>query len=616
MATEIVSAERLTRAKWLISSTAATSYFVPLRLTEETLLAMVQSQDVQLDSSCIVLEAGNPVAFAMLAARGRTRSIGGMGVVATARGRVSAASQCRRCYGARATLGLESVDLEVLEANVWASRLYEVLGFRDVRRLDVLERLPAAAPTASHSATALGVAEALDAHARLYTLRAPWQRAHVVLERAVSMLTAKCVRRDGGLVGGHRVPPGRMNACHCCLGPKAVTARCLAIWSLPCAPSMRTRKVSFSTSLEDDPGREALARAGFEVRFRQREMRVAAPFPEGRLLQPETLMEPIEGVQLRVHPTRVDLPVVSSCRTLTERPYTESSSRSADLSPRGTVMKTPFLALLILGSAISTAHAQVSQEWVARYASPTPYSDVPYAMTVDAAGHVYVTGTTATSTGGNDWATIKYNSAGAQEWLRTLDGGGSDAAFAITTDEAGNVYVTGSSAGGFYFMTAKYSAAGDQLWVQSFTTIGEGDAGVDIALDHEGNVYVTGYNMETSLDIITIKYSPGGAELWVRRYDSGNGEDVPAAIACDASGIYVTGRSGSRLHHDQVRLQRRPAVGAELQRRTRLRCGGSVDRRRGRQSLRHRTEHRVRHQRRLRDDQVRRRGHSAVGPPI
>ena len=207
-------------------------------------------------------------------------------------------------------------------------------------------------------------------------------------------------------------------------------------------------------------------------------------------------------------------------------------------------MKTPLLALLILGSAISTAQAQVTQEWVARHASPTTQNDVPYAMTVDASGRIYVTGTVSTA-GPNDWGTIKYNSAGVQEWLRTLDGGGNDAAVAIKTDGAGNVYATGWSAGGFYFMTAKYNAAGDRLWVQTFTTIGEGDAGVDLAVDHEGNVYVTGYNMETSLDIITIKYSPGGAELWVRRYDSGNGEDVPAAIACDAAGIYVAGRSGS-----------------------------------------------------------------------
>ena len=212
-------------------------------------------------------------------------------------------------------------------------------------------------------------------------------------------------------------------------------------------------------------------------------------------------------------------------------------------------MKIPFLALLILGFAFSVAQAQVSQEWVERYASPTSWNDVPYAMTVGADGHVYVTGTTATSTGGNDWATIKYTPAGVQAWLRTLDGGGSDAAVAITTDDAGNVYVTGSSAGGLYSMTAKYNAAGDQLWIQSFTTIGEGDAGVDIALDHDGNVYVTGYNVETltGFDIVTIKYSPGGAELWVRRFDSANGEDVPAAIACDASGIYVTGRSGGAI---------------------------------------------------------------------
>ena len=207
-------------------------------------------------------------------------------------------------------------------------------------------------------------------------------------------------------------------------------------------------------------------------------------------------------------------------------------------------MKTPSLALLLLGLAISTAQAQVSEGWVARYASATPWSDIPYAMTVDDAGHVYVTGTTAT-TGSNDWATIKYNAAGVQEWLRTTDGGGNDAAAAIVTDEAGNVFVTGSSAGGLYSMTAKYSPTGAQLWVQSFTTIGEGDAGVDIAVDHEGTANVVGYNVEsdTGFDIVTIKYSASGVELWMRRYDFGSGEDVPAAIACDESGIYVTGRS-------------------------------------------------------------------------
>jgi len=212
-------------------------------------------------------------------------------------------------------------------------------------------------------------------------------------------------------------------------------------------------------------------------------------------------------------------------------------------------MKTPLILLVLALVPTSTARAQVLQEWVARYASPTSWSDVPYAIASDAVGNVYVTGTTATASGGDDWATIKYNSAGVQQWLRTQNGGGNDAAVAIDTDVAGNVYVTGSSAGGLYFMTAKYSAAGEQLWVQFFTTIGEGDAGTDIAVDHDGNVYVTGYNVETAtgLDIITIKYSPAGTELWVRRYDAGSGEDVPAAIACDPFGIYVTGRSNGEF---------------------------------------------------------------------
>lgn len=140
----------------------------------------------------------------------------------------------------------------MLEANVWASRLYEALGFRDVRRLDVLERPPGPAPAAKHAVTAVDVAEALEAHARLYAPRPPWQRAQVVLERVASMLTAKCVRRDGRLVGvivyrrdGDRLPLLALSA---------------------------------EGGDGDDPGRDTLARAGFDVQLRQREMRLAAPF--------------------------------------------------------------------------------------------------------------------------------------------------------------------------------------------------------------------------------------------------------------------------------------------------------------------------------------------------
>lgn len=280
MATEIVSAECLTPAELAeLFNRGYEGYFVPSNLTEETFLAMVRSQDVRLDSSCVILDGGNPVAFAMLAVRGRSGWIGGMGVVTTARGRGLGRAAMQAVLRRAAELGLECVDLEVLEANVWASQIYEALGFRDVRRLEVLERPPGPAPDAGkHAATPLQVAEALDAHARLCALRAPWQRAQVVLERAAPMLTAKGVRRDGRLVGvivyrrdGERLPLLALSA-------EGGDGEVLGDLVVAVCAKHADAKGIFLNVPGDDPGRDALARAGFDVRLQQREMRVAAPF--------------------------------------------------------------------------------------------------------------------------------------------------------------------------------------------------------------------------------------------------------------------------------------------------------------------------------------------------
>jgi hypothetical protein len=75
---------------------------------------------------------------------------------------------------------------------------------------------------------------------------------------------------------------------------------------------------------------------------------------------------------------------------------------------------------------------------------------------------VYVTGRSD-----NDFATVKYNSAGVQQWVSRYNGPGSqyDQVAAITLDESGNVYVTGTSSRGLYdydqitgiFTTIKYT---------------------------------------------------------------------------------------------------------------------------------------------------------------
>ena len=91
----------------------------------------------------------------------------------------------------------------------------------------------------------------------------------------------------------------------------------------------------------------------------------------------------------------------------------------------------------------------VQEGWVARYDGPDNYDDEAVAIAVDGSGNVYVTGRSDGSGTAQDYATIKYNSAGQQQWVARYDGpgGNDDVANAIAVDGSGNVYVTGSSYG-------------------------------------------------------------------------------------------------------------------------------------------------------------------------
>src|SRR4029077_7750140 len=103
------------------------------------------------------------------------------------------------------------------------------------------------------------------------------------------------------------------------------------------------------------------------------------------------------------------------------------------------------------------------QQWVARYDGPVNYTDKATAIAVDASGNVYVTGASSSNAGagGLDYATIKYNSAGQQQWVARYNGPGNyiDQARAIAVDGSGNVYVTGESYGPTYseYATIKYN---------------------------------------------------------------------------------------------------------------------------------------------------------------
>jgi hypothetical protein len=105
-------------------------------------------------------------------------------------------------------------------------------------------------------------------------------------------------------------------------------------------------------------------------------------------------------------------------------------------------------------------NSQGVELWVARYNGPGNDKDEPRALTLDAVGNVYVTGLSVGLNTEPDYATIKYNPEGVQQWVARHNGSGNgwDGATALALDAAGNIYVTGfdTGAGWSVYTTIKY----------------------------------------------------------------------------------------------------------------------------------------------------------------
>jgi hypothetical protein len=224
----------------------------------------------------------------------------------------------------------------------------------------------------------------------------------------------------------------------------------------------------------------------------------------------------------------------------------------AGLMGRGA--KFAIVALLLCSVVISAIRpaGTVQQAWLARYNGPANSYDGAVAIVLDSSANVYVTGESVDLETGVDYLTIKYNSSGQEQWVARYDGGPGDAATAIAIDNSGNVYVTGQSwsadTSNYDYATVKYNADGQQQWVSRYDgPANDYDYPTGIAVDNSGNVYVTGEStgLQGDLDCTTIKYDSRGQQEWVARYNGeSNDNDWGAAIALDKSGnVYVTGGS-------------------------------------------------------------------------
>lgn len=202
--------------------------------------------------------------------------------------------------------------------------------------------------------------------------------------------------------------------------------------------------------------------------------------------------------------------------------------------------------------------------WAQIYNGPSNDTDIAYAIKLDKLGNIYVTGTSVGNGSHRDYATVKYNTFGVQQWVSRYNGkaNGVDCAYSLAVDDSGSVYVTGASeevVNTNEMTTVKYNSSGAQQWVRIFA----GDVispyfsyniGNAIATDSNGDIYVTGVctNLSTGTDCVTIKYSSYGIQQWVKLYKTNYDDEGKSIAIDDSNNIFISGISNGSTHTTQI----------------------------------------------------------------
>ncbi len=165
--------------------------------------------------------------------------------------------------------------------------------------------------------------------------------------------------------------------------------------------------------------------------------------------------------------------------------------------------------------------------------------------------------------GDKDLVLVKDSPTGTRLWTRELGTSRLERAYGLAIDPAGDVVVTGYTNGdldgGHAGNTAddvfvvKFGPDGAQKWLRQFGVPALADRGYAIATDAAANVYVTGYTRgnlgATNLgdkDVYVAKLDPSGAQVWLQQFGS-SGEDKAWGVAATADGIRLGGMTSGAL---------------------------------------------------------------------
>jgi hypothetical protein len=178
--------------------------------------------------------------------------------------------------------------------------------------------------------------------------------------------------------------------------------------------------------------------------------------------------------------------------------------------------------------------------------------------------------------GFNDAFVAKINASGSALVYSTyLGGNGNDLGYAIALDSARNVYVTGETistnfptvnpiqptfaGGGSDIFVSKINAGGSALVYSTYLGGSNNESGRAIALDSSGNAFVTGQtnspnfptvaalqSLNGTSDVFVTKINANGTALVYSTYLGGSSDDGGRGVAVDATGdAYVNGYTAS-----------------------------------------------------------------------
>jgi ribosomal protein S18 acetylase RimI-like enzyme len=230
-------------------------YLIPFHIDENTVVAMTAAFDLDPDASRIAYRDGAPLGLGNLGVRGEDAWIGGVGVIVAARRAGVGEALMRALHEQARERGIRRVWLEVIVENTGAFALYEKLGYRTVRDVEVWSL-----PQSDEGNPGGREVSAAEAHARIReqrTARDPWQRADRTVENYDDTL---------GLETGDGAAVYRRGGGNVQLLQLAGEARSL-LRSL-----RRLGTVNVLNLPEDDPATDVLRDLGATVVVRQHEM--------------------------------------------------------------------------------------------------------------------------------------------------------------------------------------------------------------------------------------------------------------------------------------------------------------------------------------------------------